>query len=691
MSATLFANNNYQISPVQLHKKVVEDALFFINKDEGVTLGALADYIEKEYFFDFDESELKRVLHNSKFNSAFEWRSSAGSDDRYYLKKERREQLEKNTTKTLQDYINEYLVTQELPADKAESIYQYLYGVFTTNVDTFKRMLDVNSIKSLTEYHTPNEQDVDLINGFLDWDNEQKNIAIFNLASYALEFCLLTSKKDSNLKLEYLRHKTFYLDTNILYRAIGINGEDRRLRTLSFLRKLKESDDIICISKVTWEEFDGSLRNYIKRLRKSETPAINSQVYTEYITYDDIFRYYHLWANKHKNATIDLFVDWMNASMKALIEDFNIEVVNFSPYNPETLKNQLHEMAAQIKGFGKGKLFDTAMNDACNIAWVEHSRNSGEKTLFSTKTFLVSSDYGLYVWDAKYHSKATPIVVMPSQWLSLLLRYVSRSNDDFRSFVCFLNIQDKEGILSSDQINAILTGIAEMTDSVEQQRYFLETIIEREFKDGTHGKTNDQLKAIARKESERLLQSQVDEMKAAHQGLEESFNDMKRQFDEHKMKTEKQLISKENQLSEANAQIDQLKSDVQELSDDLEKTRSQASETDNRKEEDIKRLKRDLLIEKGRNEFNVKKGRRILWKVIGIVITIAFVIWFFCSSASSKTLMGSFLAWIESLNDTQQYVARIGLGVVLSGILIPLIVSCFNDCTSEYKDDQEHL
>ena len=691
MSATLFANNNYQISPVQLHKKVVEDALFVLNKDEGVTLSALAVFIEKEYFFDFDESELRRVLHNSRFNNAFEWHSSVGAENRYNLKKERREQLEKSTTKTLNEFIEEYLETHNLAAEKSESIYQYLYGVFTTNVDTFKRLLEANSIKFLTEYHTPDEQDVDLINGFLDWDNEQKNIAIFNLASYALEFCLLTSKKGSNLKLESLKHKTFYLDTNILYRVIGINGEDRRLRSLSFLRKLKESDDQICISKVTWDEFEGSLRNYIKRLRKSETPAIRSKVYTEYITYDDVFRYYHLWATKHKNATVDLFVDWMNASMKALIEDFDIEIVNSSPYSPEVLKDQLHDMAAQIMGFGKGKLFDTAMNDACNIAWVEHSRNSGEKTLFSTKTFLVSSDYGLYVWDAKYHSKATPIVVMPSQWLSLLLRYVSRSNDDFRSFVCFLNIQNKEGVLSSDQINAILAGIAEMTDSVEQQRFLLETIIEREFKDGAGGKTNDQLKAIARHESERLLQSQVDDMRVAHQCLEKSFNEMKRQFDKHKEDTKEQLRTKENQLSEANAQIDQLKSNVQGLSNDLEKNRAKALEAENKKDEDIKRLKKDLHFAKGLNEFNGKKSRRILWKGIGIVLTVAFVIWFFCSSVSSKTLMGGFLAWIESLSNTQQYVARIGLGLVLSSILIPLVVSFYKDCISEYKEDQEHL
>ena len=683
----MFANNNYQISPVQLHKKVVEDALFVLNCDEGITLCALADYIEREYFFNFDESELGKVLHDPRFSDVFEWISSVNSDNKYFLKKERREQLEKRTTKTLNDFISEYLSINELPEEKSDVIYQYLYGVFTTNVDTFKRMLEANNIKSLTEHHSPQEQDVDLINGFLDWDNEQKNIAIFNLASYALEFCLLTSKKDSNLKLESLKHKTFYLDTNILYRAIGINGEDRKLRTLSFFRKLKESEDEIKISKVTWEEFEGSLKSYVKRLRRSETPAIRSKVYTEYITYDDIYRYYHLWASKRSNATIDLFVDWMKASMKSLIEDFSIEIVNFTPYNPEKQKDQLNEMAAQIMGFGRGKLYNTALNDACNIVWVEFSRKAGEKTLFSTKTFLISSDRGLYVWDAKYHSKDTPIVVMPSQWLSLLLRYVSRSNDDYRSFVCFLNIQDKEGVLSAEQINSILLGISEMTDDVDQQRNLLETIIEREFKDGASGKTNDQLRAIARSESERLLQKQVDEMKTAHKELQDTLSGIQQQFAEHKEDTRKKMADKEQQLSEANAKIDQLKTDVQGLNKDLEKTKAASSAQDRQKDETIKQLKKDLSNEKGRNAFNSGRRRRLVWKSVGILITIGLIIWFFCSSETSETIMGKFLVWIETLNNTQQYVARIGLGLVFSAILFPLVISLINDCCSKYKEE----
>lgn len=681
MSATLFANNNYQISPVQLHRRIVEEALFVMNDEEGATVGALSDYIEREYFYSFDENELQKVLRNQKYKDIFEWHSGAGVDTRYTLTRERREILNQRKTKTLNDFIEEYLELNKIPDSNADVIYQYLYGVFTTNVGSFRRMLEVKNVKELTTHFTPEEKDIDVINGFLDWDNEQKNIAIFNLASYALEFCLLTSKKDSSLKLDTLKHKTFYLDTNILYRAVGINGEDRKLRTLSFLRKLKESENKIKISRVTWEEYDGSLKSYIKRLRRSETPAIQSKVYTEYVTYDDLYRFYHLWASNRSNPTIDLFVDWMNASIKSLIDDYGIEINNDVPYSVDKQKDRLGEMAAQIRGFGKGKFYDTALNDACNITWVEFCRKPDEKTLFSTKTFLISSDYGLYIWDAKYHSKETPIVVLPSQWLSLLLRYVARSKDDYRSFVCFLNIQDKEGILSPEQINAILVGISEMTDSVEQQRYFLETIIEREFKDGAGGKTNDQLRVIARNESEKLLQKQVDALEVAHRELEDSFNGVQKQFEEHKEETLKQMNEKDQQINDANERIGQLTSSIKGLNEELNKTKTDASVDLDEKDKRIRLLEEELATEKG----NHKRFRHIVWKSIGVILLVALIIWFFSSTNNSSTVMGRFLSWIESLNTTQQSVARIGLGLVLSAVLIPLICSLLKDCFPDSK------
>lgn len=690
MSATLFANNNYQISPVQLHRRIVEDALFVMNDEEGATVGALSDYIEKEYFFNFDESEIQKVLHDPKFKDIFEWRSGAEIDTRYALTKERRDILKQRETKTLNDFIAEYLEINNLPASSnTDAIYQYLYGVFTTNVDSFKRMLEVKNVKELTTHFTPEGNDIDVINGFLDWDNEQKNVAIFNLASYALEFCLLTSKKDSNLKLDSLKHKTFFLDTNILYRAVGINGEDRKLRTLSFLRKLKESDDEIKISIVTWEEYEGSLKSYIKRLRRSETPAVRSKVYTEYVTYDDIYRYYHQWASKRQNSTVDLFVDWITASMQALIDEFKIAVDTFMPYSPEKEKEYLGEMAAKIMGFGKGKPYEVALNDAQNITWVESNRKSGESTIFSTKTFLISSDRGLYVWDSKYHSKKTPIVVMPSQWLSLLLRYVARSKDDFRSFVCFLNIQDKEGELTSEQINAILVGISEMTDNVEQQKYFLETIIEREFKDGAGGKTNDQLRAIARNEAERLLQQQVDEMKAAHQELKDSVDVMRQKFDAHKEETDIKIRAKDAQIEQANCEIEKLKGHIETLEAANQQQQETSASRESQKDQTIQQLQEQLRNEKERNKFNSRKRRSIMLEVIGIVILASLIIWFFCSSKESSTWMGSFLRWVETLEDTQKATARSSLPFVFSLCLIPLLLKLYKDIISKFEEKQD--
>ena len=682
MSATLFANNNYQISPVQLHRKVIEDALFVMNNEDGVTLGVLADYIEKEYFFNFGEQELTKVLHDPKFGHIFVSKVSAGCDTLYLLKKERREHINANKNRTLDDYIQEYLSINKLGIVQKEAIYQYLYGVFTTNVDSFKRMIEARNVKTLTEHYTPKDEDVEVINGFLDWENPEKNRAIFNLASYALEFCLLTSKKDSSLKLDSLSHKVFYLDTNILYRAIGINGEDRKLRSLSFLRKLRESNDDIRISKVAWEEYEASQKKYIKLLRRSETPAVRSKVYTEYVSYDDMYRYYHLWAANRSNSTIDLFVNWLEAAMKEIIEDYNITIDSFTPYSPEKKKDSLEEMAAQIQGFSRIKPFEAAHNDACNVLWVESSRKPGETSIFSAKTFLISSDQGLYSWDSKYHSKQAPIVILPSQWLSLLLRYVSRSNDDFRSFVCFLNIQEKEGILSPEQINAILVGISEMTDNVDQQKYFLETIIEREFKDGVKGKTNDQLRVIARTQTERMLQYQVEQMRKEHENLRGTLSEVQQQLAEHKSKTEEQLNSKSTELEQAAKTIEDLKSNV-EL---LKAGHQEKQNTLVAKEERIKQLEDQVLYEQDKYKFYKRRRRNIAWCIFGLIVLLSILFWFFVATSATNDPMGWLLKQIDTMDETHRTVAKGIIVLIVSLGIIPVAKCLGKELASKFEE-----
>lgn len=688
LSAILYANDNYTISPVQLHRKVIEDALYQLNDSNGVTVAGLANYIEEKYLIHFTDNEVNQVLHNSKFNTFFRAKP-IGAETVYTLQDERRQLLNERKLKTLDDFISEYVQQSGLTPESVESVYRYLYGVFTTNVDGFRRMTESNNVTELTQCYLPDEKDIEIINGFLNWDNDEKNVAIFNLASYGLEYCLLTSKKGTHLKLDKLNKKVFYLDTNILYRALGINGVERKQRTHSFLRKLVEAEDEIKITLIAWNEYENSLDKYIKKLRRDQNPAVHSKVYTEYVTYDDIHRAYHLWASSTKNATVDLFVNMLKAEMLQLIEDYHIEIDRFCPFDKQQKEEELKDMAIQIKSLSDHKYYDTAHNDACDIVWVEMCRKPGEENIFSTKTFLLSSDRGLFRWDSKYNSGSVPVVMLPSQWLSILLRYVSRTSDDFRSFVSFLNIQSKEGILSAEQIRAILSGISEMTDRVEQQRYLLDVIIDNEFKNGAGEKTNEQIKAIAKNNANRILQKQLTEVKKEAKDLKKDLENMKGEFADHKAATERQLKSKTEELSTANKRISELKGSIDTLTQaHASSTQSLTAQHDKEMkeaQETISHLNKTLADTNSRNEFTAKRRRRIRWLTIGVLIVLALIAWFFLSSPEANEPMGWLLNAIDGLDDTRKVVARTSLGFVVSLVLIPLCINLFKVVRSKYE------
>ena len=687
ISAVLYANNNYQIAPLQSHRKVIEDALYLMNRDEGVTLDTLANYIEEVYYIGFTDDELKKVLHNEKFKDIFAIKPYP-EKTLYLLKKERRAILDGRKPKVLDDFIREFVTEKGLSKDASESIYRYLYSLFTTNVDSFRRMLEALDVKTLLSTDSEEIGDGEVINSFLSWENPEKNKAVFDLASYALEYCMMTNKQEKVVQPDSLLKKTFYLDTNILYRVMGINGEERKKRGLYLLRKLLDTECTLKISKVTIEEYEGSLKTYIKKLRNSETPAVNSKVFKEYITYDDIYRSYHQWAAGRASASIDLFAAMLEASLKAFIEEYRVETDNLIPFNIKKEQDNLNQLTSQIKGMSSTKWYDTAMADARNVVWVERLRKEGEKSIFSTKTFLLSSDWGLFYWDSHYHSQDTPIVILPSQWLSLLLRYVSRTADDFKGFVSFLNIQTKEGPLNSEQTTAILAGIAEMTDDINEQKYLLETIIETEFKDGAKGQTNDQLKMIAKRDAERLLQEKMDKMTAMTEELKASLADMGRQMMQQAEEHKKLLEEKNEQNAQLAKTIDLLREDIKALKAAEDALKQQKEDERKNFTETIKGLKSQLEEERNKSEFKAKRRKRIFWKSIVIIALVILIVWYFTTDTTANNWMGNFLRWIDTLDDNRKSTVRAILPFLVSLILIPMVIWMGKDVFTKYKKEK---
>ena len=681
VAAVIYAGNNYDVSPRQIHRKVIQDALYNLS-DDFVSIGTLAEYINENYSLLFSPEEIMAIFTDRHFKDEFDVQD-VGVENIYQLTAKRRSALSLKRKKTLQEFIHQYLKENTIDEENGKCIMQYLYSMFTNNVDSFERLLQAKTITVETNNKFITPEDATIINGFLDWDNDEKNIEIFNLACYALEYCMLTTSRTAHFSLDSLRNKIFYLDTNILYRAIGINGDDRKKRTLLFLSKFKSLKNEIKLTKNTIEEFEISIKNYIKKLRKSESPAIHSSVYSEYVTMDDIWRYFHVWRAHRSNGTVDYFANFLQNEFQSVCNNYGIEIDDSHPFTISECENELKNNAASIRGLSEKKTFETAYYDAQNVKWIECKRAGADKSIFDAKYFFLSSDNGLRFWDVRYHSKNAPVVIMPSQWFSIILRYMERTSDDFKSFVCFLNIKSNFDVMSEEQIHYVLQGISEVTTDIEQQSCFLRTIIENDFKNGAEDISNVQIKQIAKKSAERLLQSQLEEEKKKNESLENAISNHTNRINDVCSRleiTQTELNASQNEKEQLSmtyvTEIERLKSLLSEKDSEVQKIQTERDD------------KTDRIETYKKKDFNRHKRYKITGYLVAISVIVGHIIWYFIVDVNSTSYIGKLAHWINGLDNARAKFTVPIFGLVLTAILVPLCIALYKECLKKYTSTE---
>jgi hypothetical protein len=179
------------------------------------------------------------------------------------------------------------------------------------------------------------------------------------------------------------------------------------------------------------------------------------------------------WRAGKANDSLELFEGFIMSLYEKFKVDFKVATDYKIPFDEkdEKVEKTINELSASICSYKNTDGARHGVNgdniDALNILLVETKRDGKNSSIFETKQFIVSTDQSLRRWDY-YRNTVTPIVILPSQWLSILLRYINRSNDDFKSFVSFLNLPSGESQIDSEKIHIILAGISEMTENFDQ-------------------------------------------------------------------------------------------------------------------------------------------------------------------------------------------------------------------------------
>lgn len=579
LAAVLYADNNYEVKPKTIHRKIIE-SLFIDNNNEILTIYKLIDEIKNKYNFIFDEDEVYEIV---TMNSNFAISVHKTEILNINLTESRHSSLKSKVQNNNIDYfICEFHKTlSDLSIDSLKRIiYEFLYEIFKSNITSFEKLIDpkipIGEVVNINDLNF-SQLEIEIINSFLNWENDEKNHAIFNISNAALEYCLISNKKGNNFKLENLKNKKFYLDSNVIFRAIGINGEVRKNRVLTFLNKFKDADEELLISKFTYDELRSTIAYYAGTLNRKNSQKINSKVFIKYSTNSDFLEYYHNWRKKRVNDSIDLFQAYIHSEIENLKNNFKIKFDHNIPFDIKDKKiNELiTDKASSINSFkqiekNSSNYIEGAFTDAKNIYLIENKRDGNSINIFDCKYYLISSDQYLRKWD--YQNKnSIPIVLLPSQWMCILLRYLNRTSDDFKSFVSFLNISSSEKLITNENLQFVLDGISEITNDFDLQSEIIEEMINKKF-EGVIEKssTEDQIISNSRKYAKTKLEKDIENIQKENKNLETKFenyynNTTKAITDLQKKrdieKSNKELLEKENKEIKRKLLEEKLKTD----------------------------------------------------------------------------------------------------------------------------------
>jgi len=638
LAAVLYADNNYEVAPKTIHKKIIESVLLECGVIE-YSVHQIIDFIQERYSITFEEEAVKKIVTSKKEEGFL---TNQRNGDIFVCLSEKRKQTlqSKISNKTIDFFITAFQKEFAQLVAKVDSkaiIYRFLYEIFSTNTSSFQKLIDnKKDLSGLINLESTNysEKEKEVINNFLQWDNSYKNKAIFDIASYALEYCMLTNKNGgSSIHLDNLKNKNFYLDTNIIYRALGINGENRQNRSQTFLKKFSDSGEKIIISKSTDNEFKAGIKSHADRIRKYDSPRVNSRLFQEVEVQRDIYNFYHKWRIGKANTSIDLFVANVFSVYDNFKREFKIDIDTKVPFDSKekTTDELLRDYISSITTFKSregNEIIGSATIDAENIHWIERKRENKDQNIFDTKYFFISTDQGLRRWDYQRANK-TPIVLLPSQWMSILLRYLNRTDDDFKSFVSFLNLKNNEILINSERLHVVLCGIGEMTSNLEQQRNILNNLVENKFYGViSRGLSNNQIFENAKTYAKTKLESEVETLKNQNVAL----------------------CAKQEKLStDIEAHKETVSSEIQQLKNAKSGIGKKLTETEN---ENL-RLKAKL-IEKEQKEELRKWQRPAYWLMgLGVLIILFTLLQFYCKT-SPYNYSYQLIMWIDTIANTVQ-------------------------------------
>ena len=413
---------------------------------DGINLFDLNAFLNSQFNLAFTEEEIQDAVIKKGQNRIFV------NNGIYKLSPAIQKKLESQSTLSneLYDIICKFADVFGLDCaveDIHSLLLRYFYFCFNSNVDNLLSLFE-NRISTDPTAFEASAEDISVINDFITWDNPQKDALVYSLIATCYEYCMLTIKKDNILSTELFKGKRFYLDANIIFRMAGINNEERRTVTQGFVDHCRRVGiELYCTSATLDEVYRviAAQVEYIKGIAGQSMPVScdKLEALNPHAEVNDFYKMYYDWCRSPANKCGD-YISFSKYLLEIAQETLSqLKVKESSAFKIGSHLSQYNQQVASLKNYKNTKRTWrrtstlSAETDITNIMDTLAWRSGKGASIWQTNDFIVSADQLLIGWSNEAYS-GVPIVVLPSVWLSIILRFSGRTDDDYKSFCLFL-------------------------------------------------------------------------------------------------------------------------------------------------------------------------------------------------------------------------------------------------------------
>lgn len=515
--------------------KLVEAILYDADED-SLDLIETCSRIKEVFGFEFGTSEISTALKRKGKNRVLY------TSGQYAISSKASSQLSTqiNPVDLLKTYISSFSETCELSFNESvflDALLKYLYYCFNSTKQNLLGLLQHQGVPVDVSF-SPTNEDVMLINKFITWENDAKNELMYRIIVSSYEYCMLTTKQDSLLSQRVFKGKRFFLDTNIIFRMAGINKDERKFVTDSFVKKCNEVGIELCYTSETVSELfrvvDAQIK-YIRHLTYGQRPIQPGliQKLDDGYEVNDFYSIYYNWSKENSNHFTDLisFQQHLHGLVLAALSELEFVQVDNQRYT--TNSDEFTNMCNSLKEYKNAKRPTKNVTEASlqtdinNILYTRLRRSRSQaQTLWQTNDFFVSADQILTAWAGETYP-GVPVVVIPSTWLSIILRFSGRTSDDYKSYCLFMSLRQHRSNSEKPSINAVrvMEELSQKTSEVAvKEKIITELIVNsREYQFNTD---DDYETAIAKAFDKTLAEIKVSNeilMTDAQQQLRDSY------------------------------------------------------------------------------------------------------------------------------------------------------------------------